>query len=140
MCCARGQCSCARPCSSPASARKAGRCACRPSFAHRFPLSTPNIGWSPQMPDNAVDQAVLAGSAPVHDLSVISLFLQADSIVKTVMVLLLVASFWSWAVIFDKYIKLRRLRRDADNFEEAFWSGGALDDLYDRIGTRPEDP
>ena len=92
------------------------------------------------MPDNAVDQAVLAGSAPVHDLSVVTLFLQADSIVKAVMLLLLLASFWSRAVIFDKYIKLRRLRRDADNFEEAFWSGGALDDLYDRIGTRPEDP
>ena len=92
------------------------------------------------MPDNAVDQAVLAGSAPVHDLSVVTLFLQADSIVKAVMLLLLITSFWSWAVIFDKYIKLRRLRRDADNFEEAFWSGGALDDLYDRIGSRPEDP
>ena len=92
------------------------------------------------MPDNAVDQAALAGSAPVHDLSVVTLFLQADIVVKVVMLLLLVASFWSWAVIFDKYIKLRRLRRDADEFEEAFWSGGALDDLYDRIGSRPEDP
>ena len=92
------------------------------------------------MPDNAVDQAVLAGSAPVHDLSVVTLFLQADTIVKVVMLLLLCASFWSWAVIFDKYVKLRRLRRDADNFEEAFWSGGALDDLYDRIGSRPLDP
>ncbi|HLI21899.1 MAG TPA: MotA/TolQ/ExbB proton channel family protein, partial [Stellaceae bacterium] len=92
------------------------------------------------MPDNAVDQAVLAGSAPVHDLSVVTLFLQADNLVKLVMLLLLCASFWSWAVIFDKFIKLRRLRRDADTFEESFWSGGALDDLYDRIGTRPEDP
>ena len=42
-------------------------------------------------------------------------------------------------MIFDKYIKLRRLRRDADNLEEACWSGGALDDLYECIGTRPED-
>ncbi len=91
------------------------------------------------MPDNAVDQAALAGSVP-HDLSIITLFLQADTLVKCVMLLLVVASFWSWAVIFDKYIKLRRLRRDADSFEENFWSGGALDDLYDRIGNRPEDP
>jgi biopolymer transport protein TolQ len=91
------------------------------------------------MPDNAVDQTALAGSVP-HDLSVITLFMQADTIVKIVMLLLLLASFWSWAVIFDKFTKLRRLRRDADSFEEAFWSGGALDDLYDRIGNRPEDP
>ena len=93
------------------------------------------------MPDNAVDQAVLAGSAPIHDLSVITLFLQADIIVKLVMLMLLCASFWSWAVIFDKFLKMRRLRRDADSFEEAFWSGRrASDDLYDRIGNRPEDP
>src|SRR5690348_9180930 len=135
-----GPCWCAPASSSPASARRDGRCGSRPRSGHRFYLSTTNPGWSPHMPDNAVDQAVLAGSAPVHDLSVVTLFLQADSIVKAVMLLLLLASFWSWAVIFDKYIKLRRLRRDADNFEEAFWSGGALDDLYDRIGSRPEDP
>ncbi len=91
------------------------------------------------MPDNAVDQAALAGSAP-HDLSVITLFLQADTLVKLVMLMLLVASFWSWAVIFDKFVKLRRLKSDADSFEESFWSGGALDDLYDRIGNRPGDP
>jgi biopolymer transport protein TolQ len=92
------------------------------------------------MPDNVVDQTALAGSAVPHDLSVITLFLQADTIVKLVMLMLLAASFWSWAVIFDKFVKLRRLKRDADSFEEAFWSGGALDDLYDRIGNRPEDP
>jgi biopolymer transport protein TolQ len=57
-----------------------------------------------------------------------------------VMLLLLLASFWSWAVIFDKLMRLRRLRRDADAFEEGFWSGGSLDDLYDRIGARPLDP
>jgi biopolymer transport protein TolQ len=87
-----------------------------------------------------VSSVPLAGSAVPHDLSIISLFLQADLIVKVVMFLLLAASFWSWAVIFDKLIKLRRLRRDAEHFEESFWSGGSLDDLYDRIGQRPLDP
>lgn len=91
------------------------------------------------MPDNVVDQVSLGGAVP-HDLSIVSLFLQADTLVKLVLLLLLLASFWSWAVIFDKFGKLRRLRRDADNFEESFWSGGALDDLYDRIGARPDDP
>jgi biopolymer transport protein TolQ len=70
----------------------------------------------------------------------VTLFLQADTIVKITMLLLLLASLWSWAVIFDKLTKIRRLRRDAESFEESFWSGGSLDDLYDRIGTRPSDP
>jgi biopolymer transport protein TolQ len=88
---------------------------------------------------NAVETVALGGTVP-HDLSVITLFLQADTIVKAVMFLLLIASFWSWAVIFDKVGKLRRLRRDAEHFEEGFWSGGSLDDLFDRIGARPGDP
>jgi biopolymer transport protein TolQ len=91
------------------------------------------------MQGNIVDSVALGGAAS-HDLSIISLFLQADIIVKVVMFLLLAASFWSWAVIFDKIMKLRRLRRDAEHFEESFWSGGSLDDLYDRVGTRPMDP
>ncbi|HVC54697.1 MAG TPA: protein TolQ [Stellaceae bacterium] len=73
-------------------------------------------------------------------LSIFELFLQSDSIVKVVMFLLLLASFWSWAVIFDKTLRLRRLRHAAASFEETFWSGGSLDDLYDRVGQRPIDP
>jgi biopolymer transport protein TolQ len=86
-----------------------------------------------------IDSVSLGGAVP-HDLSIPSLFLQADTIVKIVVILLAIASFWSWAVIFDKMAKLRRLRRDAESFEESFWSGGSLDDLYDRVGTRPMDP
>jgi biopolymer transport protein TolQ len=91
------------------------------------------------MPANPIDQVSLGGTV-AHDLSIISLFMQADLIVKLVLFLLLAASFWSWAVIFDKFMRLRRLSRDAEDFEESFWSGGSLDDLYDRIGTRPLDP
>jgi biopolymer transport protein TolQ len=91
------------------------------------------------MEGNPVEALPLSGSAP-HDLSIITLFLQSDTIVKVVIFLLLAASIWSWAVIFDKVGRLRRLRRDAESFEETFWSGGSLDDLYDRIGSRPADP
>jgi biopolymer transport protein TolQ len=91
------------------------------------------------MQGNPIDAAALGGVVS-HDLSILGLFLQADIIVKVVMLLLLLASFWSWAVIFDKLMRLRRLRRDAATFEESFWSGGSLDDLYDRIGARPLDP
>jgi len=79
-------------------------------------------------------------AAATTSLSMWSLFLQADTVVKAVMLLLLVASFWSWAIMFDKTLKMRRLVREADKFEEGFWSGGSIDDLYDRIGTRPGDP
>ena len=91
------------------------------------------------MEQSAVNAAALAGSVS-SDLSVWALFLHADFLVKTVMVILLLASFWCWAIIFEKITRLRRLRRQATQFEESFWSGGSLDDLYDRLGTRPEDP
>ena len=81
----------------------------------------------------------LPGTCP-PSLSMFDLFLQSDSIVKLVMLILLVASFWSWAVIFDKVLRLRRLQQAASSFEDTFWSGGSLDDLYDRVGQRPIDP
>jgi len=90
--------------------------------------------------ENPIDAAALAGSVAVQDLTVWGLFLQADWIVKAVIVLLVVASFWTWTIIFDKVIRIRRLRAQARQFEEAFWSGGSLEELFDRIGTRPPDP
>jgi biopolymer transport protein TolQ len=68
------------------------------------------------------------------------LFMQADFIVKTVMIALLASSFWCWAIIFDKLLRLRSLSQRAEQFEESFWSGGSLEELYDRIGARPLDP
>jgi len=91
------------------------------------------------MENSAVQSAVLAGSV-VHDMSIWGLFMQADFIVKAVMIGLVLASFWCWAIIFEKIMRMRRLRRQASQFEESFWSGGSLDDLFDRIGSRPVDP
>ena len=68
------------------------------------------------------------------------MFWNADWVVKSVMILLLLASFWCWAIIFEKSVTLRRLNGRADRFEQAFWSGSAVDDLYDRIGGHPPDP
>ncbi|MGD9649689.1 MAG: protein TolQ [Dongiaceae bacterium] len=86
-----------------------------------------------------VDTVSLAQSGAA-DLSVIGLFLQADGIVKTVLLILVLMSFWSWAIIFDKMWRLRRLRSQADEFEDQFWSGRSLDELYDRLGKQPGDP
>ncbi|MEE2662056.1 MAG: protein TolQ [Pseudomonadota bacterium] len=91
------------------------------------------------MESDVVQSTVLAGSFS-NDLSIWGLFLQADVIVKAVMIGLLVASFWCWAIIFEKILRMRRLRRQALKFEESFWSGGSLDDLFDRVGSRPIEP
>src|SRR5262249_31802583 len=73
-------------------------------------------------------------------LSVIGLFLQADWVVKTVVILLFLASIWCACIIVGKWIYLRRKFRAADRFEDVFWSGTSLSDLYDRVGKRPDDP
>ena len=78
-----------------------------------------------------VAAAALAGSLG-QDMSVWGLFLQADVVVKIVMIVLLLASLWSWAIIFEKWFRLRTMRARADAFEEAFWSGGSLEDLFYR--------
>ena len=90
--------------------------------------------------DRTVEAAALAGSRPPTDLSFLGLFLNADLIGKSVIVLLILASFWSWAIIIEKLLRLRRLQARADEFEDLFWSGGSLDDLYDRIGAEPPCP
>ena len=79
----------------------------------------------------------LAGTAPPIDMSVYGLFMQADWIVKSVMLALLLASFWSWAIIFEKMLRLRSLKKSAQSFEDTFWSGVSLEDLYDRVGAKP---
>jgi len=83
--------------------------------------------------DRTVSAMPLGGSSAAADLSLWALFLQADWIVKAVMLMLILASFWSWAIIFDKLIKIRKVSSDTDKFETDFWSGGSLDALYDRI-------
>ncbi len=92
------------------------------------------------MEQNLIDAVALGGSVEAHSLTIWSLFFQADWIVKIVMLILIVASVWCWAIIFEKVVRLRKLHRDAGKFEDAFWSGGSLDDLYERIGSQPADP
>ncbi len=93
-----------------------------------------------ELPNRAVDSAALAGSVGDHDLSMLGLFLQADIIVKLVMLMLVVSSVWCWVVIFEKRATLGKLARRAKKFEDAFWSGESLDKLYQRIKKSPHDP
>jgi len=71
------------------------------------------------------------------DFSMWSLFARATLIVKLVMVLLIAASFWGWAVIINKHRQYGRARRETKRFETNFWSGEPLDALYDEIGATP---
>ncbi len=88
--------------------------------------------------DQTVNAATMA--APATDLSLFGLFLQADIVVKLVIFLLVLASVWVWAIIIEKTIAVRRVNREANAFEDAFWSGGSLDDLYEREGADPSNP
>ncbi len=87
-----------------------------------------------------VEGAGLGGTLSPTDFSVWSLFWRADLIVKTVIFVLIGASFWSWSIIFEKALRLRRLNQRTNEFEDSFWSGGSVDDLYERMGERPTDP
>lgn len=75
-----------------------------------------------------------------HDLSILGLFMNADIIVKTVMIILICMSVWCWTIIIAKRLALKKLNRRADKFEEAFWSGEALDKLYQRVRKSAPDP
>ncbi|MBU6498995.1 MAG: protein TolQ [Rhodospirillales bacterium] len=86
----------------------------------------------------AVDTANLG--AATGDLSLWGLFLQADIVVKLVMLALLSASVWVWAIVYEKVTSLRRANRAADAFEDRFWSGGSLDELYEEEGEKPTHP
>ena len=76
------------------------------------------------------------GAKPSVNLSPISLFMNADIVVKVVMGVLLLASFWSWAIIIEKTGRLARVKRQAEKFEQLFWSGKSLDDLHASLATR----
>jgi biopolymer transport protein TolQ len=88
--------------------------------------------------DQAVNATQLA--TPGSSLSLWGLFLQADIVVKLVILCLLAASIWVWAIIFEKTTSLRRANREANAFEDRFWSGGSLDELYEHEGQKPGHP
>ncbi|CAN1533807.1 TolQ Biopolymer transport proteins [Rhabdaerophilaceae bacterium] len=81
----------------------------------------------------------MPGAEPHTDLSLVALFMQAHLVVKLVMIGLAAASVWSWAIIINKSIALRGMRSRMDEFEDRFWSGQSLDELYRDIATKTND-
>jgi biopolymer transport protein TolQ len=72
----------------------------------------------------------------VADLSILELFKNAHIVVKFVMLGLLFASVWSWAIILEKLVLYTKARKDTDKFEQVFWSGQSLDELYQALSQR----
>lgn len=75
-----------------------------------------------------------------EQMSLWDLVWSSDTITKVVMIGLIAVSVWSWAIIMEKFSTLRQVRSLSKKFEEAFWSGGSLDRLFEAIGNRPRDP
>jgi biopolymer transport protein TolQ len=71
------------------------------------------------------------------DVSLIALFWQAHWIVKAVMLGLLACSVWVWAIAIDKIFLFARTRRSMDRFEQAFWSGESIEELYRTLSAKP---
>ena len=107
------------------------------------PIAAP-VGPAAQSQGLAPPPDVAAGAGSATDVlgsfSIVSMFMRADFIVKAVMILLLVASLWSWTIIFNKLVTLSNLKRKARRFEKLFWSGQSLDELYQAFAAKNDHP
>lgn len=74
------------------------------------------------------------------DFSILGMYAQADIVVQLVMLMLVAASVWSWSIIFNTASRVKSAVKSADEFEDQFWSGNSLEDLYNRIKTAPDHP
>ncbi len=81
-----------------------------------------------------------AGLAGSTDFSIITLFLRADLIVKSVIIILIAASIYSWAIIFDKYKLFKKINQSSEEFEEKFWKSKSAETFYNNLPSNLEDP
>jgi len=115
------------------------------AFAQSTPRAAPTAPDAQSaplaQPATPVEVTSASDTGPqVDGISIVSLFMRADPIVKSVFALLLLASLWSWAIIINKWLALGRLRRRADKFEKTFWSGLSLDELYQQFSQNADHP
>ena len=91
------------------------------------------------MENQAVDAVNLVQNS-AYDLSIFSLFLRADPIVKFVMIGLFLSSVWSWAIIINKIKMIRKINNVTKKFEDIFWSTSSLEDLYTKTESKNDNP
>ena len=82
----------------------------------------------------------VVGLGGTTDFSLIQLFLRADFIVKAVIIILLGASVYSWALIFDKYKLFKKIEKSTSTFEEKFWKSKSAESFYNSLTNRDKDP
>ncbi len=80
------------------------------------------------------------GLASSTDFSLINLFLRADIVVKSVIVILILASIYSWALIFEKYRLFKRIHKSSSIFEDRFWSSKSAESFYNSLPNKTRDP
>ena len=80
------------------------------------------------------------GLASNTDFSIISLFLRADIIVKSVIIILIASSVYSWAIIFDKIRMFNKINKSAEEFEEKFWKSKSAETFYNNLPSSIDDP
>jgi biopolymer transport protein TolQ len=97
------------------------------------PIESVALSSIPIVEDPLVQNTLQGAAAQVQDLSAWGLFINADFFVKSIMILLILGSLWSWTIIFTKIFQLRFLNREAEHFEKTFWASNALEDLYARL-------
>ena len=74
------------------------------------------------------------------DFTLLSLFLRADIVVKSVIIILIVCSIYSWAVIIEKFRLFRKINKSSEEFEEKFWNSKSAENFYNGLPTNLEDP
>ena len=74
------------------------------------------------------------------DFSLVQLFIRADFIVKAVIIILIAASVYSWALIFDKYKLFKKIEKSTSNFEEKFWKSKSAENFYNNLSNKNQDP
>ena len=82
----------------------------------------------------------VVGLGGTTDFSLIQLFIRADFVVKSVIVILIAASIFSWALIFDKYRLFKRIEKSTTSFEEKFWKSRSAESFYNSLTNREKDP
>ena len=90
------------------------------------------------MEQEVVTQVVGLGGST--DFSLIQLFIRADFVVKAVIVILIAASIYSWALIFEKYRLFKRIDKTTSSFEDKFWKSRSAESFYNTFSNREKDP
>ena len=90
------------------------------------------------MEADIISQAV--GLASSTDFSILQLFIRADIIVKSVIIILIVSSIYSWAIIFEKMRLFKKINSSSQDFENKFWKSKSAESFYNNLPTNVEDP